>query len=109
MGFGARWIAALLWVLMAATPAFAFRILPDNVLYGDLEDLSPPYMKIGGKVFRIAPGSKIRDQDNRIVVPVSAPVKGRIAYNFDYLGQVLGVWFLTPAEIAAVDARAKDE
>lgn len=109
MGSGARWMAALLWALVVATPAFAFRILPDNVVYGELEDLSPPYMKIGGKVFRIAPGSKIRDQDNRIVVPVSAPSKGRIAYNFDYLGQVLGVWFLTPAEIAAVDAKAKDE
>lgn len=107
MGFGARWIAALLWAMMAATPSPAARILPDNVAYGELEDLAPPYMKIGDKVYRIAPGSKIRDQNNRIVVPVSAPRKGRIAYNVDYLGQVLGVWFLTPAEAAEVDAKAK--
>jgi hypothetical protein len=108
MGFGSRMLAALLGLFLATTSAFAFRILPDNVLYGELKHLEPPYMMIGDKVYRIAPGSKIRDQNNRILVPVSAPTKGRIAYNFDYLGQILGVWFLTPAEIEAVDARAKD-
>lgn len=108
MGFGVRMLVALAGLLLVASTAFAFRILPDNVVYGELKGLEPPYMTIDDKVYRIAPGSKIRDQNNRILVPVSAPTKGRIAYNLDYLGQVLGVWFLTPAEIAAVDARAKE-
>lgn len=75
------------------------RVLPQNVVVGELGGFQYPYVKIGDKVWRLAPGSRIRDRDNRMVVPASAPQSGRIAYNFDSLGQVLGIWILTDVEL----------
>lgn len=75
------------------------RVLPGNVVVGDLQGVAYPHVRISGKVYRLAPGSRIRDRHNRILVPVSAPQSGRVAFNFDSLGQVLGLWILTDIEI----------
>jgi len=74
-------------------------VLPGNVTVGELQGIDYPYVKISNTVYRLAPGSRIRDRQNRIVVPVSAPQSGRVVFNFDSLGQVLGLWILTDIEI----------
>ena len=74
-------------------------MLPGNVVVGELQGVEFPYVKISDTVYRLAPGSRIRDRSNRIVVPVSAPQTGRVVFNFDSLGQVLGLWILTDIEI----------
>ncbi|MBL8533008.1 MAG: hypothetical protein JNL33_04050 [Betaproteobacteria bacterium] len=103
-----RWLLTTAGALLAplcASPARAFRVLPQNAAFGMLEDLAPPFIKISGKTYRLAPGSRFRDRDNRILVPVSAPRSGKIAFTLDQLGQVLGIWLLTPSEIAVFEAR----
>lgn len=82
-----------------AVSAQGIRVLPRNVVVGELQAVDYPNVKISDKVYRLAPGSRIRDRDNRIVVPVSAPQSGRVVFNFDSLGQVLGLWILTDIEI----------
>jgi hypothetical protein len=79
--------------------AQGIRVLPGNVTVGELQGIDYPYVKISNTVYRLAPGSRIRDRQNRIVVPVSAPQSGRVVFNFDSLGQVLGLWILTDLEI----------
>ncbi len=89
--------------MVAAAPRSAIaqgiRVLPGNVVVGELQGVEYPHVKISDKVYRLAPGSRIRDRHNRIVVPVSAPQSGRVVFNFDSLGQVLGLWILTDIEI----------
>lgn len=94
-------ILFLLFVFAAGLSAMAqgTRILPANVVVGELQGVNYPYVKISDKVWRLAPGSRIRDRDNRIVVPASAPQSGRVVFNFDSLGQVLGLWVLTAQEL----------
>ena len=103
-----RWLLATAGALMAplcVNPARAFRVLPQNAAFGVLEALAPPIITISGKAYRLAPGSRFRDRDNRILVPVSAPRSGKIAFTLDQLDQVLGIWLLTPSEIASFESR----
>jgi len=87
------------WLFASPAMAQGTRILPVNVVVGELQGVNYPYVKISDKVWRLAPGSRIRDRDNRIVLPASAPQSGRVVFNFDSLGQVLGLWVLTAQEL----------
>jgi hypothetical protein len=100
------WFAVVL--SLTAGTAHAQRVIPDTAYVGDLQGIVVPEIRISGKRFLLAPGSKFRDLDNRIVVPVSAPQSGRIAFNFDLMGQVWGIWLLTPQEIRMMEARDRD-
>ncbi|MBI1395595.1 MAG: hypothetical protein GC151_06405 [Betaproteobacteria bacterium] len=91
--------------VLSTSTAQAFRLLPDNIRLGELQGIEQNRITISGKTYRIAPGSRIRDRNNRIVVPGSAPATGSIAFNVDYLGQVLGVWILTPQEAETLSRR----
>jgi hypothetical protein len=95
---------ALLLALPVASSA-AVRTLPTNIRTGVMEAFDFPYMTVSGKVFRLAPGAKIRDQGNVIVQPVMVRGSGAIAFNFDHQGQLLGIWILTLEEIATLKAR----
>lgn len=99
-------LAIALWLgLTGAAPAWAYRVLPDNAVVGNLEGVAGTSIKISGQIYRLAPGSRIRDRNNRILVPTSAPQSGKVAFNFDHLGQVLGVWLLTEQEIPQYASR----
>jgi hypothetical protein len=98
----AAFVAACAPLFAVAPPsaiAQGIRVLPGNVVVGELQGIEYPFVKISDNVYRLAPGSRIRDRHNRIVVPVSAPQSGRVVFNFDSLGQVLGLWILTDIEI----------
>ncbi|MCU0869268.1 MAG: hypothetical protein MUF30_06620 [Burkholderiales bacterium] len=103
-----RLVFATVVVFATTGGAHAQRVIPETAFVGDLEGIVVPEIRISGKRFRLAPGSKFRDRDNRIVVPVSAPQSGRIAFNFDLMGQVWGIWLLTPTEIELMKARGRD-
>ena len=85
--------------------ALAQRALPQSAGYGELTAFQPPTAVIDERVYRVAPGFRFRDRDNRIMVPVPPAIRGKVAFTMDTLGQVLGLWLLTPREIAAFEAR----
>jgi len=60
-----------------------------------------PDILLNGQSARLAPGARIRDQNNMIVVP-SALTGGRylVNYNIDTSGLVKEVWVLRPEEAA---------
>ena len=91
----------------ASGTAVAQRALPEAATYGELTAFAPPSAVIDKRVYRVAPGFRFRDHDNRIMVPVPPAVRGKVAFTRDTMGQVLGLWLLTPREIAAFEARLK--
>ena len=92
------WAAAL---LLAAPLAAQARPFPADALRGELVVTAPPEVRVNGQPQRLAPGARIRDAGNRIVL--SGQVVGQkllVHYTRDTQGNLLDVWLLTPAEAA---------
>jgi hypothetical protein len=61
-----------------------------------------PQITLNGQATTLAPGSRVRNQDNRIVMAVSlAGARWLVNYTLDMSGtQVRDVWILQPEEAA---------
>jgi hypothetical protein len=81
----------------ATTPGT--RKFPANALRGKLQVGQAPDIRIDGKADRLSPGSRIRDLQNRIVLPGNL-VGLELTVNFTRAptGEVHDVWILTEAE-----------
>jgi hypothetical protein len=82
----------------AVTPGT--RKFPANALRGKLQVGQAPDVRIDGRADRLSPGSRIRDLQNRIVLPGNL-VGQELIVNFTRTptGEVHDVWILTDAEI----------
>ena len=100
-----RLLCLALALLVTAVPAVAQRAFPQDIRVGLLERVDYPNVLISKRWYRLAPGSKIRTLDNRIITPNTVRGSGWVAFNFDHFEQVWGVWILTEQEIAALEAR----
>jgi hypothetical protein len=95
-------------VLAAAVAAFVLpaaaqvqRNFPANALRGELVVVQPPDAVLNGKPARLAPGVRIRGQNNLLVMSGEAIGQKLIVhYTIDTLGLVRDVWILTPQELA---------
>jgi hypothetical protein len=75
---------------------------------GTIEFVNPPYVRVNGKDARLAPGSRLFNEDNRIVIASYVTgSKFEVRYLIDTMGQVGDVWILTQQEIAASSAGDK--
>ncbi|MBI5750549.1 MAG: hypothetical protein HZA59_00190 [Hydrogenophilales bacterium] len=81
-------------------PAHAERNFPPNVKPAELRGVEYPYVRIDDRTFRLAPGGRIYDTFNRIVLPNAAPKSGKVLFKLDPQGLVIKLWILTPEEIA---------
>ena len=95
--------AAALALLACALPAQAQlqRNFPATALRGELVVTQPPDVLLNGQPARLAPGSRIRDEANMVVLSASL-VQRRLPVHFtlDRDGMIFDVWVLTPAELA---------
>lgn len=69
---------------------------------GVLAVTAPPDVLLDGQPARLAPGARIRDRNNLLVV--SGALLGQqlvVRYTRDPLGLLRDIWVLTPAEAAA--------
>jgi hypothetical protein len=97
---------ALSTVLVAATlawPAAAQmqRPFPATALRGELRVEQPPAVTLNGQPARLAPGARIRGEDN--LLKMSGALAGQaltVHYTVDNYGLLLEVWILTPTERA---------
>ncbi len=72
-----------------------------NALRGELQVVQPPEVLINGRPARLAPGARIRGENNLLVM--SAALVDRrtlVHYTLDDFGLVKDVWLLTAAEQA---------
>lgn len=64
-----------------------------------------PYVELGGKVVRLAPGGVIYDQNNRTIVHGALPAGADVAFTTDMHGDIARIYILTPQEQAQLDRR----
>jgi hypothetical protein len=77
------------------------RQLPVGSLRGELIVTNPPEVTLNGKADRLAPGSRIRGQNNMLVFP-GAAVGQKLVVNYtrESYGLILDVWVLREDEMA---------
>ncbi|MFN0040378.1 MAG: hypothetical protein ACKVP2_12775 [Burkholderiales bacterium] len=91
-------VFATLLTLCAA--ASAMRNFPENARRGEITGQQYPALKIGDKVYRLAPGAKIYDRQNMIMIPTALPKKKLpVLYTIDFNGHLSNVWLLTDEEL----------
>jgi len=87
--------------LVAPAAAQAVRNFPQNALRGALQMNSPSEALLNGQSVRLAPGLRIRGQDN--MLHLSGGLLGQkflVNYTLDIDGLVKDVWILTAEEAA---------
>ncbi len=93
-------LGLLAWLLLFA-PAQAARDFPQDAQRGTLTAHAYPNYRIGSATYRLAPGGRIFNQQNLIVMPASLPArKAEIMYRLDYQGYLSELWLLTREEAA---------
>jgi hypothetical protein len=77
------------------------RQFPQSALRGEMAFVNPPEVKLNGKAAMLAPGSRIRGQNN--MIEMSGALVGMklwVHYTVDTQGSVMDVWILRPEELA---------
>ncbi len=89
-------------LLLLALPLIAqARPFPADALRGELVVTAPPEVRVNGQPQRLAPGTRIRDADNRQVLSGTLVGQKRLVhYTRSADGLLREVWLLTPAEAA---------
>jgi hypothetical protein len=89
--------------LACATQVLAERNFPDYARRGNLTAYAYPSMKIGEHTYHLAAGSRIVNQQNRIVMPASLRVQtAPVMYLLDISGDLSRIWLLTDEEAARI-------
>ncbi|MBI1988792.1 MAG: hypothetical protein HYS65_03510 [Betaproteobacteria bacterium] len=105
-----RYLLLLLTVaslLLAETGYAQLRTLPANAkrTTTGMQPHPLPYVELGGKVVRLAPGGVIYDQNNRTIVHGALPAGADVAFTTDMHGDIARIYILTPQEQARLDQR----
>lgn len=93
---------ALALAFAAASQAQLQRFLPAEGQYGELSGqlgLPLPLVQIDEKVLRLAPGGRIYDQSNRMIVHGSLPDAAPVLFVQDLHGDIARLYLLLPGEI----------
>jgi hypothetical protein len=94
-------IAALALALALPAAAQVQRNFSNKALRGTVVFGTPPEVTLNGKPARLAPGSRVRDENNIVQLP--ATLVGRkvvVNYTTELEGMLLDLWILTPQELA---------
>ncbi len=98
-----RCASTLALALTLALPATAQvqRNFSNKALRGTIVFGAPPEVTLNGKPARLAPGARIRDANN-LVLMSGTLVGGKAVVNYttELQGMLLEVWILSPAEAA---------
>ena len=89
-------------LLLFTISAHAGRFLPQNAQVGQINGHHYPEVKIGGEIYRLAPGARIYDTFNRIIVPTQLPQSAKVFYQLDPGGLLIQMWLPTPEEEAGM-------
>lgn len=102
--------ACLALAVPAIVAAQVQRNFPANALRGEIVVTTPPEILLNGNATHLAPGARIRDQ--RQMVVMSGALVGQklvVNYTLEQYGLVLNAWILRPEEIAKLWPRTPEE
>jgi hypothetical protein len=91
---------AVLALLALPEKAWSERQLPRDASFGEMTRFAYPLVTIGKRTFRMAPGGKIYNQQNLIIMPAATPGRANVLFKLDTAGDLSGVWLLTAQEAA---------
>ncbi|MDM4767673.1 hypothetical protein [Pelomonas sp. SE-A7] len=87
--------------LHASAFAQTHRFFPATALRGDLVVLQTPDVSLNGKPARLAPGARVKGDDNMLKQPASLMGQKLVVhYTVDPQGLLMDVWVLNPVELA---------
>jgi hypothetical protein len=90
-------------LLIAPLTVFANRPLPEDGVRAKLSgNLGHPLVQLGGKVYRMSPGSIVRDESNRKILHGELPANADVLFLPDANGEIARIWILTPEEKTAL-------
>jgi hypothetical protein len=75
-----------------------FRTIPETATLAAIRHVEGMDITLDGQPQRLAPGAQVRDEANRLIVPMQIPAGAKVKYQLDDEGLVKQVWILTPAE-----------
>jgi hypothetical protein len=93
-----RWLALWMLLALACDASAQLRTLPAEAKRGTLRHVEDMVIEIDGARERLAPGARIRDASNLIIVPAAIPAGAQAKYMLDHDGRVREVWILTREE-----------
>ena len=93
----AAWTVGLT-LIVCSSPVGAARTFPPDTTFAKAAIFDYPFLQMGSKTLRLAVGSRIYDENNRILVPASAPATANVLYKTDSNGEIFKVWILTDQE-----------
>ena len=96
------WRASLsiVFFLCAALAHAQLRTIPADARRAKMSPVQERIVQLDGKREMLAPGVRIRDAQNRIIVPNALPANSLVKYRRDPNGAIHEVWILTPQEAA---------
>jgi hypothetical protein len=87
-------------MLVATAAAAQLRTLPPEAQLAHMSFIEANAVDVDGSRMELSPGAQIRDESNRIILPVALPPASLVCYVVDADGRVHRVWILTPEEAA---------
>ncbi|HYL91150.1 MAG TPA: hypothetical protein VEU32_20540 [Burkholderiales bacterium] len=93
-----RALVLLLIALVGAPAAAQLRTIPKDAQRAEIRHLQANVVELNGRQAELAPGARIRDASNRIIVPSAVPAGALVKFRLDAADKVSDVWILTPAE-----------
>ncbi len=94
-------LAAATVLCVQPAAAQAPRNFPATALRGEIVITQPPELLVNRQPARLAPGARIRDMNNMLVMSgAAAGQRMAVHYTLDLHGHVLEVWVLTAAELS---------
>jgi hypothetical protein len=103
------WILALAAAVVTASHAQTFRQLPANGKLGELTGQQQPFplLQIDSNVLRLAPGGRIYDVNNRIIMHGTLPPSATVLFALDTNGDVSRVYILRADELEQIRQRQR--
>src|SRR5437660_10823058 len=95
-----RALALITAALFAATAFGQVRTIAKDAKRAKMSHVQEQIILLDGKREMLAPGVRIRDAQNRIIVPNALPANSLVKYRRDPSGAIHEVWILTPQEAA---------
>jgi len=93
-------------MLLAGISSAQLRTLPANAKRATTGQQHPlPFVELGGKVAKLAPGGVIYDQNNRTIVQGALPPGADVIFTTDMNGDIARIYILTPFEQAQFDQK----
>jgi hypothetical protein len=93
-----RALFVLLTALLAVPAAAQLRTIPQDAQLAEIRHVQADIIELNGRQVQLAPGARIRDASNRIIMPVALPAGALVKYRLNDMGQVREVWLLTREE-----------